>query len=1285
VTHAELRQYLHGLTEHYPLDELYVPRRFTALAETGSLSDDLQVRSLGILRDREPILEEILTHPAISIVSDPGGGKSVVARAAIHKIIGRGERVPIFGEIKQYRRDLSTLFHITTPAAILNPEETIEGAPVKRTYVLDGIDEIPGELLERFGAELREFMAREPRSYFICTARQAFFVANRSFLPPVPAVFHILPFADDDVQQYITNARIDTDLFMKSIWDVNASEEIRNPFVLSVMVERFRTAGALGKVRSENLSYMIDRLLQSRPQISAHRQRRALRMLAVAMETYSRNELTEQEALRVVREAMRISEQESLELLNELYGSILKRTGNGLGFQLASYGEYLAAEDLEDEPLQRVKELAFLDFSTPNESWLNAISYLLEVNPDVRKAFVRQHPFWTLSASPAAFSEHERDIITNDILKEVTETDQLVCDHPRIPLRRLSDLITSVTESVLQKDLASQNDVVLGNALALLGIRGRRDVVPLAMEVLADRKRSSGLRVSAILALVNSGGIALIPTLIDLLDPADSLHINIVDLIGALADETQMETVLPILLRTNAGLSAAYSHFRELKSRAALIAVLQYFLTHPGDLNSLRVEGYVEPILKLIPRYWDADVRRLIVDLLDLIERQHIYPDPSGIIRKLFEIVGAADPDGSVPRWYFAKLIKEGRESRRRLHSVDQILAGLMRPTTAQWLIEINATALIQQLAPYLHGEVREILRIHSNGIIDEQDSNARRYREEQAEAEKLRKTAIETVQDRLRNRRSLREALADFEELGEEHWPELPETFLNWLSGEISLQLQKLDLERSIQWKQNSLWEPGILPLLLGIIDRYSIRIDPDEPLVFAAMSIDRDAAANHYRRFGLSDTGRRTLDRLLYNPSSTKALEELVRFIQTSDIWSDEIANALRSIVTDRADKGDAQIMALHLLAKRGADDDLISRVDRDGATEDLRKAAFETLIERQHRPTIERSLALLASNDQELKHGEVPMFSHSPLDWIAKIRSNFALPKLIELREEALRLELSGMTQLISNTIGKIDRSELVRVIRRQMNVVPEKWRRWQQLQVLEQERQARIEESQRTPFDEVLKKLKGATSLNRLVVMCEGATDIAVYDELVGQCEEVPEIVFGDVGGWSGLRNKDPNFLLLSGKEVMVVMDGDEGRKLSKKNQPLTDMAREQHARLAKYGIELRVLRRYGIENYFPKAAVQRVLGIDLSDFFPVPEDQSFVGCLSRDSKGLFYRFRRWVASKLNLKMPPPRQPLYSKNHNEAVAKLISLNSDLAGTDLFEIIRSIADRARALQQE
>jgi hypothetical protein len=52
----------------------------------------------------------------------------------------------------------------------------------------------------------------------------------------------------------------------------------------------------------------------------------------------------------------------------------------------------------------------------------------------------------------------------------------------------------------------------------------------------------------------------------------------------------------------------------------------------------------------------------------------------------------------------------------------------------------------------------------------------------------------------------------------------------------------------------------------------------------------------------------------------------------------------------------------------------------------------------------------------------------------------------------------------------------------------------------------------------------------------------------------------------------------------------------------------------------------------------------------------------------------------VASKLDLKMPQPRQPLYSKSRNRDVAKFITLDGDAGGTDLFEVVHAIARRAR-----
>ncbi len=101
--------------------------------------------------------------------------------------------------------------------------------------------------------------------------------------------------------------------------------------------------------------------------------------------------------------------------------------------------------------------------------------------------------------------------------------------------------------------------------------------------------------------------------------------------------------------------------------------------------------------------------------------------------------------------------------------------------------------------------------------------------------------------------------------------------------------------------------------------------------------------------------------------------------------------------------------QIDALHLLVQHGADTGFIEEIAGKGASADLRQTAFGFLVKRQHRPTIERALSALLADDQALRLGETGHPIDTSLGWIAKIRSEFAVPKLAELRARALDLEL------------------------------------------------------------------------------------------------------------------------------------------------------------------------------------------------------------------------------------------------------------------------------------
>lgn len=1281
MTAKELHDYFAQLTRDLPLDR-HVERRFTALKDASGLPGDMEFRFRGMLRDREPKLADVLKNSRVLILAEPGGGKSVVARAAVHHFANDGQRAPVFAELKGYRGDLWSLLAAAAPAAVLEPEAAVAGKPLNRAYVLDGIDEIPRGMLPTLGTDLRTLLEKDSNASVLLTARQAFYAAHSDSLPTITSLFHILDFSDKDIAEYVSKSNMEVDAFLAAVRAADASEEIRNPFILSVMIEKYREEGTLSDRRSENLSYMIDRLILSRPRVNRHQQHRALRMIGVALETYSRNELSEEEALRVIRQAMRISDADAQTLLDELYTSILKRTSNGLAFQMRSYGEYLAAEELENAPLERVKELAFLDLTTPNESWLNAVS-LVELNPPVRLYFVRRHPLWTIASSPAAYSDGEKTAIVASALQICVREKQYVIHHPLINARRLSRFITEAAERELLASVADPDDVVRGNAMALLGMREHPEVLPIALDVVKNKNLGVNFRYCAVAALVNVGKPVHVPELLAVLDAADPLYVNILDMIGAIIDEAQIPTMLPLIFRENTMLSAAYYHFHEFKSREALRQTLRYFVDHPSDLNTIRAEGYVEPIFERLPLLFDAEIAELCVDLLETVERLHIYPDQSGPMPKLFAAMREADREGTVARGFFARILGRPADQRHRLFYVDRLVVSLMTRETAQWLIDQKAWDLIRELSGYCYGDIREMFRPHSAGVIDAQDANAKAYREEESQREATRTRHVTGLQENLLRQNVLDNALKILWELKEDYWPELSEAYRAWLASEISKQMVALDLQKQIRWEGSTLWEPGVLPFLLKVIDRYALRIDPDEPLIFAITGWNTDMVAKYHARHPLSEEAFATLKSLFQTPPSTRALEEIVRFLEASKLWDDEIADRLKAIAADGNNLGYLQVTALNLLFSHGVETAFVEGIAGASANNDLRDRAFAILIEAHHRPTIERALATLS--DDNLRNGNVHIPDMSPLGWIAKIKSDFAWDKLVALRARGLKLELPMLVGIVGGALVSIDRAKAATVIRAQANLAPPEWRVMQVAQAIEQERTARIEAAQRTPFDDVLKKLKGSTSINRLKVLHEGATDRPVLKSLIDQIEGVPDLIFESVGGWNGLRAEpDPNTWLLGCKEAILVLDGDLGRHLKKRGKPYTKLAKEERKKLAKLPIDLRVLERYGIENYFPRRVFETVIGTDLASYFPIPDHVSPIEHLSKSRASWKHRLRKLAARVFGLPQPAPKEPLYAKGRNGEAARSLQLE-DLKATDLLAIINDIADTAKRMADE
>jgi hypothetical protein len=296
---------------------------------------------------------------------------------------------------------------------------------------------------------------------------------------------------------------------------------------------------------------------------------------------------------------------------------------------------------------------------------------------------------------------------------------------------------------------------------------------------------------------------------------------------------------------------------------------------------------------------------------------------------------------------------------------------------------------------------------------------------------------------------------------------------------------------------------------------------------------------------------------------------------------------------------------------------------------------------------------------------------------LDWIGSITTADVIGELRALRRRTLLLDLWRVAKIVTGTIAAIDKTRAVAVIREQLPQTPEGWRTHERQEADQLERAARIEAVQQIPFDGVIRKLKGATSMLRIKVWCEGATDQPVFRALfreLGEDDIADTLDF--VGGWPNLIAKqEPERWLDGCRQAFVIMDGDQGRKLNKTKQPLTDQAKNLERRFKNHALTLHVLRRYGIENYLPRHACEAILGRDLTTYFPIPIDKKI--------QDHFIEPQPLWTKLLNRLRRRPTTSFYQKRLNEEAAAHLQM-SDIEGTDLAEIINSIKEAAVKARQ-
>ena len=993
MTGNDFNRYVNDIQQRWPVS-FWIARSFTTAREWGRWSS-LEYRARANDVDPEIQLDNVLRHRYAVVLGEAGSGKSIVARKAIELTARRG-LIPIFLPLASYSGNsgnLATLIRQHSSDEALRATR-IGGTPATRLYIFDGYDEVAADCLNDLVSEINTLIQGEPDSRILLTSRQAFFVSRQTQLAQPFEIFYILDFSDDDVDAVIHNAGVDRVGFRNAADLSNLSQELGNPLALDALLKLFQARGNLGRTRADALQHVVDSALESRPTSNPGAQKRALRMLAIAMEVAASNQLTDEESVAVLQRALRIDAAAARTLLDELTQSVVIRTPNGYRFQMHSYGEYLAAEELSEiQETDRILHLMYLDNTTrPSDSWRNCVSYLMERHRGIRSIFSRRFPDWTLTSSPAAFDEQDRTTIVRELLASLIREKVYLFRHPTIRVLYFARFVPGAMLPELRLAVESTNDIEAANTAVLLAACGDKAMADRLLALALDATKNAHVRNSALVAFDQIGTPASVPRLLDIQDWGEHMVPSRIDAAAGLMDSTNASLVLAALGRTDVIISSAFVRFSELNDRADLEAVLDALIALPADaLQHNQLSYYLDRFWRPLARSWRPEFVDKVAELVLRFEEVG-NPDDHDLQRDFVPAMQSLPDRGyAIGRRIVERLLAAGRN----VHHLYHAIPALVGPDDARWLVAQPASArLVGTARAFGPPETTVVLE---DPITQQQQQETidrwkRKEQQRQERAERLERT-IATSEDG----DVLFQALARVDPA---RWPEVSSDRRDWLATFVGEKLGLLDLRTHIQWRsETKLTQPQVLPLLLALVKRYELRIADDEPLAIALLS-ETHPTRTYHQRFGLSNRAVAAIEGLLEAAGTPNpGLDQILSFIRDAGLRTHRIKAAIERIAMDATRPTRIRDGAVRIMAD-AKDVEALLRV-APTLPSDLGREADDLLVEAQHRGTIERRLRHLLDDPAALASGEVDIHFNNPLEWIGRIREPAVWKTLVKLR--------------------------------------------------------------------------------------------------------------------------------------------------------------------------------------------------------------------------------------------------------------------------------------------
>ncbi len=1189
-------------------------------------------RVSGLLRKYRPPASNLLEQEQrVLFLSDPGTASSILANQLESKLAETGYLVKSFS-LKKSRR-LAAL-----------PPPRIAAETSQAWCLLTDLDHVRVAELASFRGRLDEFQSAGWRVALFGT--QGYVATALAGIEEGASLYHTLGLASLDIQRICDQEGIDARMFRQELDRLDLQTESANPAILQTLIRRFRCRGYLPQKRSQAVR-LIWRTLRKCTRVRGRHVIAAAGALGLAMELASRNALTSQEAELAIRSRLDRTSSEADSLLASV-APLLLFTPDGICFPHHSLGEFLAAAEIRSSPLSLILDYLFLSGSrNPNSSWIPAFGFLAEFRADLGSYLASHHPELALQAVFSSLTASEKDTIGETLYQRLRTRAEPLRQHPEIRASRLAQCLSPKRLKELQTETQIGTDSILvANALFLLGEAGHRESLALAREKALDTATDLAIRHAAFHALGRLGTVLLIPDLIDGVDKSDPAFVSMLVAVGSLADETVIQQVMGEALKTQTHIHSLYERLRQTDPKPTALSLLSMIRSRPNLINHPQFTFYASCLDGALRRAWDAELAEAAVGALIAIEDARVLELRNSFIEDLADAIADCDRDETVVRQALEQLAKRGRP----VIAITHTLVRLASPATIRWLAETDCDeSFIAALRMYARGKLYSAFEEIRPRKPSEPDP--RRLAWEEEHREKVAKAEEEVTQTQaivcgdMDFTRVWRAALF----LDEERLPEVSPERNEWLATECDRLFLSMDFSL-IKWAgDHSCSIPWLLAGLLVLITRYALHLANDVPLIKSLTSLRGEAAERHVRQYGLTQAGQLELEKMIADTAlNASALDTVLHLVRETKLWTNGIAAALR----DRALSQDLRIQrsALFTLFDLPQSTDILADLATQKVTR-MPDTLFNELVKRQHRPTIERRLSQLIGDPSLLAAGEVDFPNTSPLDWIGEIREPEVWNKLQRVRGFALDNGNFRVVGTVTAAMAAIDEEQLIANMAIQIRRTPKAWRPWQRTGILESRQRVRLGLARTTSFKKVVSKLQMKSTQKRLKIWCEGVRDLPALRGFIQRTiGDRDDVVIQPIGGWSELGNPDfPFERLWDGcLDVVLVADGDNGRDWSRPDRPLSPVGAALSKRLEAIGVRGFVLQRYGLENYFSKAAVQAVLGPAVAQHFPLADDAKAVTV-----------------------------PGYSKGRNGEIAAAMTLD-DLHGTDLHHILQEIKQR-------